>query len=234
MATKSGAEGINLRTVRNVYIMESHWNPALIDQAVGRAIRICSHASLPLEERTVKVKIYLTVFSDEQSNTQEGPNIVPIRRSDMVLKRYEGTEPRDVFMTSDEFLWEVSYEKSRIIKSISHLLKQSAVDCEIHRKFHSKEQPVIQCLRFDSTSTSEDLAFNPSYKKDDRDTLYMQNIQRKSRRLQKVLVKGIVILIDPDTNQVFDYPAFEDSKRLIQLGLRTAPGEIRFFTSVIS
>lgn len=234
MATKSGAEGINLRSVKNVYIMESHWNPARIDQAVGRAIRICSHANLPLDERTVKVKIYLTVFSDDQTTTQEGPNIVPIRRSDMVLKRYEGGEPRDAFMTSDEFLWEVSYEKSRIIKNISHLLKQSAVDCEIHRKLHSKEQPVIQCLRFDSTSTSEDLAFNPSYKNDDRDTLYLRNIQRKSRRLQKVVVKGIVILIDPDTNQVFDYPAFEDTKRLIQLGLRTAPGEIRFFTSVVS
>jgi hypothetical protein len=214
--------------------MESHWNPALIDQAIGRAIRLCSHVNLPLDERTVAIKIYLTVFSNEQMNTQEGPNIVPIRRSDIVLKRYEGGEPRDAFMTSDEYLWEVSYEKNRIIKNISQLLKQSAVDCEIHRKLHSKEQPVIQCLRFDSTSTSEDLAFNPSYQKDDRDTLYLRNIQRKSRRLQKVLVKGIAIILDPDTNQVFDYPAFEDSKRLIQLGLRTAPGEIRFFTSVVS
>ncbi len=234
MATKSGAEGINLRNVRNVYIMESHWNPALIDQAIGRAIRICSHAGLPLEERTVKVKVYLTVFTDQQSNTQEGPNVVPIRRNDMVLKRYEGGEPREAFMTSDEFLWEVSYEKGRVIKNISNILKQSAVDCEIHRKLHAKNEPTLQCLRFDSTSTSEDLAFKPSYLVDDRDTLYMRNVQRKSRRLQKIKVKNIVLLIDPDTNQIFDFPAFEDSKRLIQLGLRTAPGEIRFFTSVVS
>lgn len=234
MATKSGAEGINLRNVRNVYIMEAYWNPALIDQAIGRAIRICSHATLPLDERTVKVKIYLTVFAETQANTQEGPNVVPIRRNDMILKRYEGGEPRDTFMTSDEFLWEVSYEKGRIIKNISNILKQSAVDCEIHRKLHSKNEPTLQCLRFDSTSTSEDLAFKPSYMLDERDTLYMRNIQRKSRRLQKIKVKNIVLIIDPDTNQIFDFPAFEDSKRLIQLGLRTAPGEIRFFTSVVS
>ena len=234
MATKSGAEGINLRGVRNVYLMESHWNPALLDQAIGRAIRICSHAGLPLEERTVKVKIYLTIFGDQQSNTQEGPNVVPIRRNDMALKRYEGGEPRETFMTSDEFLWEVSYEKGRIIKNISNILKQSAVDCEIHRKLHSKNEPTLQCLKFDSTSTSEDLAFKTSYINDERDTLYMRNIQRKSRRLQKIKVKNIVLIIDPDTNQIFDFPAFEDSKRLIQLGLRTAPGEIRFFTSVVS
>lgn len=229
MATKAGAVGINLKNVRNVYITEAYWNPALIEQAIGRAIRICSHATLPLDQRTVKVKIYLTVFSDEQSKTQEGPNIVPIRRSDMVLKRYDGGEPRETFMTSDEFLWEVSYEKGRIVKNIAHLLKQSAIDCEIHRKLHSKEQPVIQCLRFDSTATGDDLAFKPSYLSDERDTLYMRNVQRKSRRLQKVRIKGIPMLIDPDTNEVFDLISFDDTKRLIKLGIRSAPGEIRFF-----
>ena len=232
MATKAGAVGINLREVRNVYITEAYWNPALIDQAIGRAIRICSHAKLPLEDRTVKVKIYLTVFTPEQSATQEGPNIVPIRRSDMTLKRYEGGEPKETFMTSDEFLWEVSYEKGRIVKNISHLLKQAAVDCEIHRKLHTKEMPVIQCMRFDTTSTGEDLAFKPSYMNDERDTLYMRNIVRKSRRLQKIKVKNMALLIDPDTNEIFDLPSFEDSKRLIRLGIRSAPGEIRFFTSV--
>ena len=141
MVTKSGAEGITLKQVRNVYIMESYWNPALIDQAIGRAIRLCSHAALPMEDRTVNVKIYLTVFSDEQAKTQEGPNIVQIRRNDMVLKRYDGGEPKETFMTSDEYLWEHSYEKSRIVKSIAHILKQAAVDCEIHRKIHSKNNP---------------------------------------------------------------------------------------------
>jgi hypothetical protein len=233
MGTKTAAEGITLKKVRNVYITESYWNPALIDQAIGRAIRLCSHASLPMEERTVKVKVYLTVFSEEQSKTQEGPNIVPIRRNDMMLKRYDGGEPKETFMTSDEYLWEISYEKSRIVKSIAHVLKQAAVDCEIHRKIHSKETPIIQCMRFDTTATGEDLAFKPDVRGEERDTLYLRNLQRRSRRLQKVKIKDMVIVLDPDTNQVFDYASFEDSKRLIQLGIRTAPGEIRFFSSVI-
>jgi hypothetical protein len=225
MATKSGAEGITLKNVRNVYIMESYWNPALIDQAIGRAIRLCSHATLPMEERTVKVKVYLTIFSEEQSKTQEGPNIVPIRRNDMVVKRYDSGEPRETFMTSDEYLWEVSYEKSRIVKSISHVLKQAAVDCEIHRKIHSKEQPVIQCMRFDTTATGEDLAFKPDVRGEEKDTLYLRNLQRRSRRLQKVKVKNIVVVLDPDTNQVFDFASFEDSQRL-RLTLRNNPEKL--------
>jgi len=230
MATKAGAEGINLKKVKNVYIMESHWNPGLIQQAIGRAIRMCSHIDLPPDQRTVKVKIYLTIFSTDQS-TSSNNNVVLIRRADMILKRYDGGEPRETFMSSDEYLWEVSYEKDRIIKNISQILKQSAIDCEIHRKLHSKEQPVIQCLRFDSTVSGEDLAFGPSYKTDERDTFFLRNLSRKKRRLQKIKAKEIVFLIDPDTNQVFDLSIFDDSKRLIQIGLRTAPGEIRFFTS---
>jgi hypothetical protein len=234
LGSRAAAEGITLADVRRVYIMEPYWNPALIEQVIGRAIRICSHRKLPVEERTVVVKLYMSVFTKEQSTTSEGFNIVPIRRNDMTLKRYEGDEPRETFMSSDEYLYEVAYEKGRIIKNISLLMKQAAIDCEIHRKLHSKEKPVIQCMRFDTTVKGEDLAYRPSFRNDDLDTLYLRNIQRKNRRLQVVKAKGILFVLDPDTNEVFDSPAFQDTKRLLRIGLRTSPGEIRFFTSVSS
>ena len=234
LGSRAAAEGITLADVRRVHIMEPYWNPALIEQVIGRAIRICSHRKLPLDQRDVVVKLYMSVFTQEQSTTNEGPNIVPIRRNDMTLKRYEGNEPRETFMSSDEYLFEVAYEKGRIIKNISLLMKQAAIDCEIHRRLHAKEKPVIQCMRFDTTATGEDLAYKPGFRSDDLDTLYLRNIQRKSRRLQIVKAKGLVFVLDPDTNEVFDSPAFQDTKRLIRLGLRTAPGEIRFFTSVVS
>ena len=234
MASSAGAEGITLADVRNVYIMESYWNPGRIDQVIGRAIRICSHKKLPLDERTVKVQMYLSVFTDTQLTTSEGPNIVSIRRNDMSLKRYEGGEPRQAFMSSDEYLYEVSYRKSRIIKNISLILKQAAIDCEIHRKLHSKEQPIVQCMRFDTSTKPEDLAYKSGYITDEKDTLYMRNIVRKSRRLQKIRAKGIMFVLDPDTNEIFDYTAFEDTQRLLKMGLRTSPGEIKFFTSTVS
>jgi hypothetical protein len=234
LGSRAAAEGITLADVRRVHIMEPYWNPAIIEQVIGRAIRICSHRKLPIDQRDVVVKLYMTTFTPEQMTTNEGFNIVPIRRNDMTLKRYDGGEPRETFMSSDEYLYEVAYEKGRIVKNISLLLKQAAIDCEIHRKLHAKEKPVIQCMRFDTTSTGEDLAYKPGFKTDDLDTLYLRNIQRKTRRLQIVKAKGLVFVLDPDTNEVFDSPAFQDTRRLIRLGIRTAPGEIRFFTSVVS
>jgi hypothetical protein len=229
MASSAGAEGISLMGTRNVYIMEPYWNPARIDQVIGRAIRINSHKNLPEDERNVKVQMYLSVFSPEQSVTAEGPNIVSIRRNDMILKRYEGETPQETFMTSDEFLYEVAFEKTRVIKQVTHLLKQAAIDCEIHRKLHAKERPIIQCMRFDTTYAPDDLGFKPATLTEERDTLYLKNITRRTRRLQKVQVKGILIILDPDTNEVFDAPSFEDTQRLLRIGQREG-NRIRFFT----
>ena len=228
MASRAGAEGINLENVRHVHILEAQWNPAIVDQVVGRAIRICSHARLPMEERTVEVKIYVSVFSQEQAVGIEGPNIALIRRNDMGLKRYDVEQPTETFLSTDEYMYDLSYRKGRIVKNISLLLKQAAVDCEIHRKLHDREQPVIQCMRFDTTTKSEDLAWAPSIKGEERDTLYLKNIVRKARRLQRVSIKGLLLIVDPDTHEVFDAQAFED-KRLLKIGIKRSPTEIEFF-----
>jgi hypothetical protein len=234
LGSRAAAEGITLADVRRVHIMEPYWNPALIEQVIGRAIRICSHRKLPMDQRTVVVKLYMSVFTPEQSATQEGPNIVPIRRNDMMLKRYDGGEPRETFMSSDEYLYEVAYEKGRIIKNISLLLKQAAIDCEIHRKLHAKEKPVIQCMRFDSNLVPDELGYKPAVQSEERDTLYSKNVIRRARRLQRIMVKGILMIFDPDTSEIFDAPAFEDNQRLLKIGKRVAANKIQFFTSVVS
>jgi len=227
MITAAGAEGITLANVRHVHIMEPHWNPARHDQVIGRAIRICSHAKLPVEERTVRVSFYLSVFSEDQSKSSEGTNIVLVRRSDMAMRRYEG-DPVEVFMSTDEYLYEKAYEKEKINQKVGLLLKQAAVDCEIHRKLHSRETPVITCMRFDSAVKGEDLAFKPNIKQDDLDSTYLRNLQRRKRRLQKVSIKGMIFLLDPDTKEIFDGPAFEDNNRLMRMGALTSPGQIQW------
>jgi len=231
MASSSGAEGITLANVRHVHIMEPHWNPARHDQVIGRAIRICSHATLPQEERTVRVSFYLSTFTEEQSKSTEGSNnVVPVRRADTEIKRYGGGDPVEAFLTTDEYLYEKAFEKDKVNQRIGTLLKQAAVDCEIHRKLHSRETPVLSCMRFDSTVAGEDLAFKPDIKLDDTDLTYLRNTQRRKRRLQKVAIKQIVFLIDPDSKEVFDGPAFEDNQRLLRVGLMTSPVQIQWLS----
>ena len=66
MITAAGAEGITLRNVRYVHIMEPYWHPVRIEQVIGRARRICSHNDLPENERKIEVFLYLMTFSEHQ------------------------------------------------------------------------------------------------------------------------------------------------------------------------
>jgi hypothetical protein len=228
MASSAGAEGITLLNVRRVHIMEPHWNPARHDQVIGRAVRICSHASLPQDQRTVRVSFYVSVFTDEQAKSTEGSNnVVLVRRSDMATKRYEG-DPQEVFMTTDEYLYEVSYEKDTTNKRLATLLKQAAVDCEVHRKLHSRETPVVTCMRFDSTATGEDLAYKPGVKTDDTDLTYLRNMTKRRRMLQRVSIKGMVFLLDPKTKELYDGPAFEDNQRLLRVGFLSTSTQVKW------
>jgi hypothetical protein len=227
MITASGAEGITLNNVRHVHILEPYWNPARHDQVIGRAIRICSHASLTMDQRTVRISFYLSVFSPSQAKTTEADNIVPVRRADTRTKRYEG-EPVETFMTTDEYLYERAYEKSLVNGRITTLLKQAAVDCEVHRKLHSRETPVISCMRFDTSTPENALAYTPSIKNDELDETYKRNTATRKRVLQRVSVKQMVYLYDPETKDIFDNIAFEDNRRLLRLGRKISDTQINW------
>ena len=145
----------------------------------------------------------------------------------MVMKRYEG-EPVETFMSTDEYLYETAFEKERIGQRIALLLKESAIDCEIHRKLHAKERPVVSCMRFDSSTTGEDLAFRPNIKNEELDATVLRNTSKKHRLLKKILVKGISLLWDPSSNDLFDGPAWDDNQRLLRMGELVSPTSIRF------
>lgn len=58
LLSSSGGEGIDLKGVRQVQILEPHFNKSKIDQVVGRAQRYKSHVHLPEEDRNVVVEHY--------------------------------------------------------------------------------------------------------------------------------------------------------------------------------
>lgn len=53
--TKSGGEGIDLKGVKSIIVLEPPWNDAGLQQILGRAIRYKSHAHLPQREREVNI-----------------------------------------------------------------------------------------------------------------------------------------------------------------------------------
>ena len=63
--TSAGAEGLSLKAVRSVHIMEPYWNTVRTQQVKGRAVRICSHMDLPEKDQNVSIYTYCTTIPDE-------------------------------------------------------------------------------------------------------------------------------------------------------------------------
>lgn len=120
--TGAGAEGISLKFVRGVHIMEPYWNDVRLEQVKGRAVRICSHAELPPEDRTVSVFTYFMYFSPVDLMSQVGS---PAR----VI---ETLRMRDGGITSDQKVLELSKNKKKLNSNFLTILKEVAVDCTIN------------------------------------------------------------------------------------------------------
>jgi hypothetical protein len=66
LGSPSIKEGVSLKAVRYVHVLEPYWNKSRLDQVIGRASRFCSHIGLPEEERNVKVYVYVAMHPDEE------------------------------------------------------------------------------------------------------------------------------------------------------------------------
>jgi hypothetical protein len=126
MITSSGAEGISLKNVRYVHIMEPYWHPVRTKQVIGRARRICSHNELDKEYQNVKVFYYIMKFSEK--------NIKDIQdASYKELKKDKGLFDSKQIITSDEYLYQVSYKKQKITENILTNIKESSIDCNVYQ-----------------------------------------------------------------------------------------------------
>lgn len=68
LVSSAGAEGISLKAIRQVHIVEPHWNEARIIQVIGRTIRLCSHIDLQSDKRNVIVYRYYSYIKDLETS----------------------------------------------------------------------------------------------------------------------------------------------------------------------
>jgi len=71
LLSPSMKEGISLKAVRQIHIMEPYWNWSRMLQIVGRASRYCSHRDLDEEDRILKVYIYMAVHENEKETIDQ-------------------------------------------------------------------------------------------------------------------------------------------------------------------
>ena len=216
MITASGSEGINLRSTRYVHIMEPYWNPARIDQVVGRARRICSHKDLPEALQTVEVFLYLMTFTKEQLDPKND-SAIELKRKDKSKRKYkipvEGKEEKDwkednIPLTSDEALFEISTIKDEVSFKLITAIKEASIDCAVYTKRGSKEQ--LNCLQFGEPSSTS-FSYIPNYKKQEPDSttkINKKTIEWRGKPYEFRGKKYIYRKIDSNNGKLYDFDSY--------------------------
>ena len=208
MITASGAEGINLKNTRFVHIVEPYWNMVRVDQVVGRARRICSHEELPEEMRTVEVFVYLSVFSDKQKTDR---NYIDLMNRD--VSRFDESIP----VTTDETLYEISLQKSRISQKILTVVKQSSVDCALYNPSGSKSKSDdnLVCYGADMGILKDTDNEFLSYPTIDQDSQVQTKtvVKRTTVTYRDITMKGEKYHLNEATQEIYDHATFMLGKK---------------------
>ena len=169
--TSAGAEGLSLKNVRAVHIMEPYWNDVRLRQVKGRAIRIGSHLELPEDQRNVSIYTYISVFGEEAQGGKNPDTKVDetIRLRDKVERKeavafglpIAATAPSYV-LTSDERLYVISERKKKVIEDLENVMKSAAVDCELN--IAENKDGSFQCLNLENVVG--DFLYQPELKAD--------------------------------------------------------------------
>ena len=107
LVSKTGAEGLDLKNVRETHQIEPYWDLARDKQVKARAIRYGSHLALPESERTVQPYLYISIANEKMwSSLRE-------------------REPK----TIDEVFHERAVNQDIINTEFNNLLKDVSIEC---------------------------------------------------------------------------------------------------------
>ena len=223
MISSSGAEGISLKNVKYVHIMEPYWHPVRKNQVIGRARRICSHANLPPDQQYVKVFLYIMKFNEEQFKNED-VNAIEIKQHDKSKFIKDINTGDFVVHTTDQYLNELSNRKEMITNKLLDFVKRSAMDCMVHSK-----NPSNDCYNIKSESKAFDtnILYTSDYTLQEDDATSKKNkkdakVVYKPMLLNKykyIYNKNLISKTNKNIQYLYDYDLYKNkNKTLIKMG----------------
>lgn len=115
LGSKVMNEGVTLENVKEIHILDVHYNLGKVDQVIGRGIRMCKHMNVINDNyRFPKVNVYRYVVAINDTN-----------------KVLTTKEKQNTPLTTDEILYQKAEIKYLVIKDIEHALREIAIDCPL-------------------------------------------------------------------------------------------------------
>jgi hypothetical protein len=192
LATSAGAEGLDLKNIRQIHIMEPYWNQTRIEQVIGRGVRRNSHLSLPPNERNVEIFRYFSVFSKNNSSLAKDK------------------------LSTDEYIEQISLKKQYIINELIQILKECSFDCVLNS---ADVKGDYKCFTFGKGASG--FAYHPDISKDLIESYAVENTKIVKTTLTKAIYfNGFVYLYD--TKKKIFYLYNDDKKTPAEIDLKKA------------
>jgi hypothetical protein len=193
--TQSGAEGISLKNVRRVLLVEPFWNNVRIEQVIGRAIRSCSHEALPKKDRNVQVFSYIMKLTQKQV------------QSDFNIER------NDKGLSTDEHILTTADKKKFIINKFLNMLKSASFDCIIHSKQNKPLLGDFKCYTWALGVNGNDYSYTSDISNDYK-IMKHRNMQMKKKNKGRVIMKKGVKFVELE-NKYYDYFSYVNAGVLV-------------------
>jgi hypothetical protein len=108
--SEAGSEGIDLKNIRQIHILDPWYNMNRIEQIIGRGVRNCSHKFLPFNKRNVQIFLYGTKLDDE------------------------------TIESADMYVYRLAERKSVKIGNVTRILKENAIDCALNKNVLTEDK----------------------------------------------------------------------------------------------
>ena len=168
LISKSGAEGLDLKNIRSVHIMEPYWNFSLIKQIIARAVRYKSHDLLDKEDQNVQTYIYLSDYNKQY-----------LIKEKEKLKENKKNKQEKMEFTTDINIFKNAVKNQELIQIFLKYLASTSIEC----KFLNKESLNYKC--FDCINNNKQLYYPDIHK----DMLTSNNCIRS----EKIIAEEIII-----------------------------------------
>lgn len=168
LVTSTGAEGLDLKNVRHIHVMEPYWHWARIAQVLARGVRMGSHIGLAESDRNVQPYIYLSDYPPADIIKKLGDD-------EHIRKQMEKED------TTDVTLYKKSINNQILINSFYEAMQEASIDCAIH---YSKDKNCRMCAPTDEPLFIDDID------KDIRTPSRCQPLQEKSVRAKSIILEN--------------------------------------------
>lgn len=178
LISKSGAEGLDLKNVRSVHIMEPYWNYSLIEQIIARAVRYKSHELLKKEDQNVQTYIYLSDYNKEYLKKEKEK----IKESINIQKQKAKTKSQNkIEYTTDINIFKNAIKNQDLIQKFLKSIASTSIECQ----FLNKNNINYSC--FSCLNNNKQLYYPDIHK----DMLLSNNCIKSSKiKAEEIIING--------------------------------------------